>query len=412
MKLQRILLVVLLIILVNVNVVNAKTAYTDVPSDFWAISSIEKLSELGYITGFPNGEFGVDNKVTRAQAASVLARWLQDSDENKVLDNPFIDVSTHWAKEDILFVVNEGIMNGSGNGTFAPDEIVNRAEMATILVNTLDVKKKADYAFHDVPNSHWASEAIKNAYSNGLVNGIGNYLYGPNAPVSRAQFATFIVNALEINPNYIAEPIPVPVIEKNDANNLKTVGNNSQLILVTSNSVRDRNVAIQTFERNISGNWVRKLITTGFVGKNGMDKTKEGDKKTPTGKFTIGTTFGQIGNPGTKMPFRNITSDDVWVDDSNSSLYNTWQSKSKTKGQWNSAENMTHKLYKYGFVINYNTTERIPYKGSAIFFHTGTSYTAGCVATSEGNVVSILNWLNPSKNPVIIITTKDRLSAY
>lgn len=402
----------LVLILVNVNVVHALTTYTDVPSDFWASSSIEKLSELGYIRGFPNGEFCVDNKVTRAQAASVLARWLQDTNKNIELDNPFTDLSAHWAKEDILFVVNEGIMNGRGNGIFAPDEVVNRAEMATILVNVLDVKKKADYAFHDVKSSHWASESIKNAYSNGLVNGIGNYLYGPSDPVTRAQFATFIVNALEMDPNFIAEPIPALIIEKNDANNLTTVGNNNQLILVTSNSVSDRNVVIQTFERNISGNWVRGLNTTGFVGKNGMDKTKEGDKKTPTGKFTIGTTFGQVGNPGTNMPFRNITSDDVWVDDSNSLLYNTWQSKSKTKGQWNSAENMTHELYKYGFVINYNTEERIPYKGSAIFFHTGTSYTTGCVATSEVNVVSILKWLDPIKNPVIIMTTKDRLSAY
>jgi hypothetical protein len=85
--------------------------------------------------------------------------------------------------------------------------------------------------------------------------------------------------------------------------------------------------------------------------------------------------------------------------------------RSATQGQWNSAENMTHPLYKYGFVINYNT-ERIPNKGSAIFFHIGTSYTLGCTATSESNVISILKWLDPSKNPVIIQTPIQELGSF
>ena len=70
-----------------------------------------------------------------------------------------------------------------------------------------------------------------------------------------------------------------------------------------------------------------------------------------------------------------------------------------------SAENMYIPQYNYGFVINYNTANRIPGKGSAIFFHVWSGPgqgTAGCTATAQNNVISILNWLNPSKNPVII----------
>ncbi|TKC16188.1 SH3 domain-containing protein [Robertmurraya kyonggiensis] len=204
---------------------------------------------------------------------------------------------------------------------------------------------------------------------------------------------------------------PAPSAPQNDADKLKSISGNRQLILVTTNGTSSRNATIQTFEKDGNGKWKRVMNVTGFIGKNGFGKTKEGDGKSPIGKFTIGTAFGQKGSPGTKLPWRNITSDDVWVDDPESSLYNTWQSRSATQGQWTSAEDMTHRLYVYGFVINYNTA-RTPYKGSAIFFHTGSSYTLGCVATSQSNVVSILKWLDPAKNPTIIMTPTQQLANY
>lgn len=208
-----------------------------------------------------------------------------------------------------------------------------------------------------------------------------------------------------------SQPATQPT-NNNAADGLKTVGSNSQLILVTTNGYNTSKATIQTFERDSNGKWNLVLNTNGYVGKYGLTRDmSEGGKKAPIGKFSIGTAFGQVGNPGTRLPWRNITGDDVWVDDPNSSLYNTWQSRSATQGQWNSAENMTHPLYKYGFLINYNT-ERIPNKGSAIFFHIGTSYTLGCTATSESNVISILKWLDPSKNPVIIQTPVQELGSF
>jgi L,D-peptidoglycan transpeptidase YkuD (ErfK/YbiS/YcfS/YnhG family) len=203
-----------------------------------------------------------------------------------------------------------------------------------------------------------------------------------------------------------------PASSKNLATGLKTVGKNKQLILVTSNGYNTSAAEIRTFEKNAKGEWVSVLTMAGHIGKLGFTSNmKEGGKKSPIGKFTIGTAFGTKANPGTKLPYRKITSDDVWVDDPKSKLYNTWQSKKKTKGQWKSAENMNVPAYKYGFVINYNT-KRIPNKGSAIFFHIANSYTLGCTATSEANVVKILKWLDPSKNPVIIQTPIQELNKY
>ncbi|PFN80611.1 hypothetical protein COJ85_29800 [Bacillus sp. AFS076308] len=201
---------------------------------------------------------------------------------------------------------------------------------------------------------------------------------------------------------------------KNLAERLKTVGSNKQLILVTSNGYNSSNAEIRTFQRNSLGKWVPVLTTTGHIGKYGFATAanmREGGKRSPIGKYTIGTAFGRYANPGTKIPYRKITSDDVWVDDPTSKLYNTWQSKSKTQGQWTSAENMNIAAYTYGFVINYNT-QRTPYKGSAIFFHIGSGYTLGCTATSQANVVSILKWMDPTKIPVIIQTPIQELNKY
>ncbi len=190
----------------------------------------------------------------------------------------------------------------------------------------------------------------------------------------------------------------------------KTLGNAQQVILVTADNYDTKSARIQTFEK-ADGKWKQVLTANGVLGQKGFALSKkEGDMESPTGKYTIGTAFGRYENPGTKLLYRKITANDVWVDDSKSPLYNTWQQK-PANGRWTSAENMDIPAYDYGFVINYNES-RTPGKGSAIFFHVGTNYTAGCTATSKEQVVSILKWLNPEKNPVIIQSPVSELDKY
>ena len=197
-------------------------------------------------------------------------------------------------------------------------------------------------------------------------------------------------------------------------NSMKTLGSSQQLILVTTANSTTRSATIRTFEKS-NGKWKEVHSISGVVGKEGMtDKMSESSKATPTGKYTIGTAFGRGSNPGTKLPYRKITSDDVWVDDPKSSLYNTWQKASKNNGRWKSAEKMNIAEYDLGFVINYNTNKSVAGKGSAIFFHVAgkSGYTLGCTATSKGNVSNILKWLKPDKNPVIIQTPESELLKY
>ena len=193
--------------------------------------------------------------------------------------------------------------------------------------------------------------------------------------------------------------------------NFKTIQNNQQVILVTTNGYGTNNAQIRTFDKNNS-KWKEIKNINGKIGRDGFaNQMSETVTQSPRGKYGIGMAFGRQGNPGTKLPWHDIQSNDVWVDDSNSELYNTLQKK-PAYGRWNSAENMNVSAYDYGFVINYNTDERTPGAGSAIFFHVSNTWTAGCTGASKQDVIDILRWIDPDKNPVIIQAPESELSNY
>lgn len=197
---------------------------------------------------------------------------------------------------------------------------------------------------------------------------------------------------------------PVPVQPKLLIEKIKGKGNAGQAIVVAASGFGKVSATIETFEK-FNGKWKHVSSISGNIGRNGFAyNKKEGDGHSPVGIFSLGSAFGKYSNPGTAKVYRKSTPNDFWVDDSNSSLYNTWQ-VGPVNGRWTSAESMYIAAYNYGFVINYNTSKRTPGKGSAIFFHvwSGAGHgTAGCIATSQANVISILKWLKPSKNPLII----------
>ena len=92
------------------------------------------------------------------------------------------------------------------------------------------------------------------------------------------------------------------------------------------------------------------------------------------------------------LTYRQITNEDYWVDDSESSYYNQWVNTNEVPISWNSAEHLISQpvSYKYGIAINYNTS-CVPYAGSAIFLHCNKgARTAGCVSVPESIMVSIM----------------------
>lgn len=144
------------------------------------------------------------------------------------------------------------------------------------------------------------------------------------------------------------------------------------------------------------------------IGKNGFapaGEKHEGDGRTPSGVFALGQAFGYDQTIPTRLAYRQATADDFWVDDPESAQYNQWVSGPP---QAKSYEKMRRddELYRYGAVIEYNTSPIVPGKGSAIFLHVWRgpqSATAGCVAVASADILDILKWLNQTKHPRILL---------
>ena len=149
----------------------------------------------------------------------------------------------------------------------------------------------------------------------------------------------------------------------------------------------------------------------GTLGKKGFalpGEKREGDRKTPSGVYSIGTAFGYERDVETNLPYRQSTDRDIWIDDVNSEDYNKWIT-GKTKAD--SFEKMKRKdhLYKYGFVVEYNTNPIVKGMGSAIFFHVWRAPgkpTFGCVAVAEHNILKLISWLDTSQKPRVIMGTQ------
>lgn len=177
-----------------------------------------------------------------------------------------------------------------------------------------------------------------------------------------------------------------------------------QLLLVTA---RGTAATLYCYEKTAPFRWrlsVSRAISA-HIGKSGVrsDKT-EGDGSTPAGLYSLGPAFGVRNKPETKMPYRVVTQNSYWIDDPESLLYNTW-AEGIDDTDWSSAERLSDypSAYAYAVVIGYNTEERVPGKGSAVFLHCGEAPTSGCVAVSEIDMLQLLQWLDPEKSPKILI---------
>lgn len=154
------------------------------------------------------------------------------------------------------------------------------------------------------------------------------------------------------------------------------------------------------------GKW-REVFRTkdGYVGENGVsDNKKEGDMTTPTGEYEMRRAFGTVENPKTALPYTQINVDDVWVDDPDSKYYNQYIRSGSVKRDWRTAEELMplDKSYKYAIVVEYNTDEVVPGKGSAIFLNRSNRHaSSGCIGVPEKYMKRFFKFVRPGDKIVI-----------
>jgi L,D-peptidoglycan transpeptidase YkuD (ErfK/YbiS/YcfS/YnhG family) len=224
-------------------------------------------------------------------------------------------------------------------------------------------------------------------------------------------------------PVVAARPAPPPVPTGCPAAlpaQLTTTGGAGQIITVEASGYGVTSATLTAWQKTgscwtvVDGPWTARLGYTGLK----TDK-HEGDGSTPAGIFGFQSTFyGNDPNPGVHYAYRQLQCGDWWDEDSASPTYNTFQEvpcsethppfdNGSSEALWTETE-----AYPSFAVINYNPG-RVPGDGSAIFLHADVGGpTDGCVSLPPAELDSVLDWLEPSADPVIVLGTNSTITAY
>lgn len=144
-----------------------------------------------FMLGHADGSFAPNGDVTRAQVAMMFYRLLRNQDVSAV--ETFTDVPANaWYAKAVDTLAALGIVNGVGGGKYAPERPITRAEFCAIAVRFAETRQESTVVFADVPSSFWAYEQISAAAAYGWVLGVGNGRFAPNDKITRAQAAAIV----------------------------------------------------------------------------------------------------------------------------------------------------------------------------------------------------------------------------
>lgn len=196
-----------------------------------------------------------------------------------------------------------------------------------------------------------------------------------------------------------------------------TAMSGKQLLVAVAEARDSTTASVYTLEHSPSGWQLLSGPLPAMIGRNGFapfGEKREGDGRVPTGLFPLESAFGYGPSIDSRMPYRQATKNDLWVDDVNSPEYNTWVKRGETTARSFEVMRLDDIRYRYGLVVGYNRSPVVKGYGSGIFVHVWlyNGYpTSGCVALDETELVRILGWLDPAKQPQILMGVREDLAA-
>lgn len=142
-------------------------------------------------------EIGVDGSVSLPLSHASQYAIVIDDHSHAATDvsEIFTDVpANHWAQAAIQYVYDNGLMTGVSDTAFAPEATTTRAMIVSMLARMENVTSAADAGFTDVATDDWYATAVNWAAANGIVNGISDDTFAPNDPITREQLAAMLMN--------------------------------------------------------------------------------------------------------------------------------------------------------------------------------------------------------------------------
>ncbi|HZK42915.1 MAG TPA: S-layer homology domain-containing protein, partial [Syntrophomonadaceae bacterium] len=108
--------------------------------------------------------------------------------------NAITDIEDHWAKSEIVTLVEKGVVTGYSDGSFKPDNTITRAEFMTLCNRAFSYDTKAEVTYTDVKSSDWFYEEVAKAKAAGYISGYEDGTMKPNNQISRQEAATIVAN--------------------------------------------------------------------------------------------------------------------------------------------------------------------------------------------------------------------------
>ena len=175
--------------------VSADDTFPDITADHPYHDVINELANAGIVNGYEDGTFRMGESVTRAEASKMIASIL-DLDLESADAAPFSDVKQDvWYSKYINALHAAGYIQGMGDGTFAPNEEMSRAEFAVLIVDAYGLEEVEEgHPFKDIPDGIWYESAVETLYAQDLIQGQTKTKFGPDNDVKRGDFAWLLAN--------------------------------------------------------------------------------------------------------------------------------------------------------------------------------------------------------------------------
>ena len=172
--------------------------FSDLSKSHWSYEYMTKLAVMGVISGYEDGSVHPEESVTREQLVKMLVVALDLKGKDEAVK--FNDVSSgYWSEEFIAIGAANGLITGYDDGSFKPQKKVTREEMAVIINRALSIAKITITGESEAPEfidsdsfSSYAAESIKAVSKMGIINGMGNNTFAPKDYLTRAQAAKVI----------------------------------------------------------------------------------------------------------------------------------------------------------------------------------------------------------------------------
>ncbi|MFD0590166.1 S-layer homology domain-containing protein [Paenibacillus sp. GCM10027627] len=182
-----------------VDVLPEPAKFADIESH-WAKANIEKAVQLGIVNGYDDGTFKPNGSVTRQEFIVMLMKTLKSDVKGDALHFADVEEIEDWAKDAIAQAVKLGFVEGYSDGTFQPNRPITRAEMAAILADALKLEKvdgaEAGFADEELIPA-WARDAVAALKKAGIIHGKAGNRFAPHAGAERSEAVTLLLKVLE-----------------------------------------------------------------------------------------------------------------------------------------------------------------------------------------------------------------------